>query len=59
MISIPKNYHGLTHWSLKIRESLELTYHDFPFLAYGTDWLAFGHIVIARFFILPFTDPVR
>jgi hypothetical protein len=30
-----------------------------PWLAYGTDWLAFAHIVIAVFFIGPFVDPVQ
>ena len=31
----------------------------YPFLAYGTDWLAFGHLVIAVAFVGPFLDPVR
>jgi hypothetical protein len=31
----------------------------FPFLAYGTDWLAFGHFVIAVAFVGPWRDPVR
>ena len=31
----------------------------YPFLAYGTDWLAFGHLVIAVAFIGPYIDPVR
>jgi len=35
------------------------TYTRFPFLGYGTDWLGFGHFVIAAFFILPFADSVR
>lgn len=30
-----------------------------PFLAYGTDWLAFAHIVIAIVFIGPLRDPVK
>lgn len=30
-----------------------------PFLFYGTDWLAFGHIAIAVFFFGPLRDPVR
>jgi hypothetical protein len=30
-----------------------------PFLFYGTDWLAFGHIAIAVFFLGPLRDPVR
>lgn len=29
------------------------------FLAYGTDWLAFAHLVIAVAFIGPLRDPVR
>lgn len=55
----PENHTGLAHWILKVREGLETTYAAFPFMAYGTDWLAFGHVVIALFFILPFRDPVR
>ena len=31
----------------------------YPFLLYGTDWLAFGHFVIAIVFIGPLRDPVR
>jgi hypothetical protein len=31
----------------------------YPFLAYGTDWLAFAHIVLAILFIGPFVDPIR
>jgi len=31
----------------------------YPFLAYGTDWLAFAHVVIAFFFVAPLRDPVR
>jgi len=28
-------------------------------VAYGTDWLAFAHLVIALLFVGPFRDPVR
>ena len=31
----------------------------YPFLAYGTDWLAFGHFVIAIAFIGVLRDPVK
>ena len=44
--------HGVHH-------GLEQTYARFPFFGYGTDWLAFGHFVIAAFFILPFMNPVK
>ena len=55
----PGNYEGFTHWILKVREGLEMTHANYPFIAYGTDWLAFAHLMIALFFILPYRDPVR
>lgn len=55
----PEDYEGLIFWLLRVREGLEVTYRNYTFIAYGTDWLAFGHIVIALFFILPFRNPVR
>jgi hypothetical protein len=47
------------HWILTVRDGLRDSYGRHPWLAYGTDWLAFAHIVIAVFFIGPFVDPVR
>ncbi len=43
----------------KVLEGLEVVDARFPFLAYGTDWLAFAHIVIAVAFYGPWKDPVR
>ncbi len=48
---------GLRHWIGFVREGLEQTYARYPFMGYGTDWLAFGHIVIALFFIEPWRRP--
>jgi hypothetical protein len=31
----------------------------YPFIAYGTDWLAYAHLMIAIAFIGPLRDPVR
>ncbi len=31
----------------------------YPFLSYGTDWLAFAHLIIAIAFIGPLRDPVK
>lgn len=42
-----------------IKESLTEVNQNFPQLAYGYDWLAFAHLVIALMFIGPFRDPVR
>ena len=55
----PAAHTGLVHWVLKVREGLEVTYGAYPFIAYGTDWLAFGHIIIALFFVLPYREPAR
>jgi hypothetical protein len=38
---------------------LEQTSARFPFIAYGTDWLAFGHLAIAVFFIRPLFKPLE
>jgi hypothetical protein len=42
-----------------VHSGIEKTYAQFPFFGYGTDWLGFGHFVIAAFFILPFIDPIK
>ena len=55
----PAHYSGMTHWILTVREGLDVTYESYPFIAYGTDWLAFAHLMIALYFILPWLDPVR
>lgn len=46
-------------WIERVNEALRSTNVRYPFLAYGTDWLAFAHLVIAVAFIGPFIDPVR
>src|SRR4029079_19348442 len=35
------------------------TYARYPFIAYGTDWLALAHLVLAILFVGPYRDPVR
>jgi hypothetical protein len=50
---------GLLPWIERVNEGLRATNAHYPFLAYGTDWLAFAHLVIAIAFIGPFIDPVR
>src|SRR5579872_6817531 len=50
---------GLAHWILLVREGLHEMDAKYPFLGYGTDWLAFGHFVIAVAFIGALRDPVR
>jgi hypothetical protein len=50
---------GLVAWIDRVREGLVVTGANYPFLAYGTDWLAFAHLVIAMAFWGPWRDPVR
>ena len=53
------SYVGLRHWIATVATALEETHAKYPFMAYGTDWLAFAHLVIAIAFIGPLRDPVR
>ena len=48
---------GLTFWILTVRFGLEDMYQHYPWIAYGTDWLAFGHIIISLFFVGAFIRP--
>lgn len=50
---------GLLPWITRAHDAVSDTNQRYPFLAYGTDWLAFGHLVIAVAFIGPYRDPVR
>lgn len=50
---------GLLPWVVRVREAVTETNAQYPFLAYGTDWLAFGHLVIATAFIGAWRDPMR
>lgn len=49
----------LSIWISKVHEALRETNIKYPYLAYGTDWLAFAHLVIAVAFIGPLRDPVK
>jgi hypothetical protein len=50
---------GLDVWVTRVDGALLATARDYPFLAYGTDWLAFAHLVLAVAFVGPWRDPVR
>lgn len=50
---------GLLPWIERVNAALHETNVHYPFLAYGTDWLAYAHLVIAIAFVGPCIDPVR
>lgn len=49
----------LLPWIARVYDAISNTNRQHPFLAYGTDWLAFAHLVIAIAFVGPYRDPVR
>ena len=50
---------GFRGWIFEVRGGLRETYARYPWVGYGTDWLAFGHLVIALFFVGPLVWPER
>ncbi|HEX8324568.1 MAG TPA: hypothetical protein VF595_11735 [Tepidisphaeraceae bacterium] len=62
--------HALTHfigrdagalgaWLWRVQDAAEWMDREAPFMFYGYDWLAFGHIAIAIAFVQAWRDPVR
>src|ERR1700749_1289521 len=50
---------GAYNWVKKVYEALRDINDRYPFLAYGYDWLAFAHLVIAVAFVGVLCNPVR
>ena len=46
-------------WLARVTDAIAYTNTHYPFMAYGYDWLAFAHLVIALAFIGVLRDPVR
>jgi len=55
----PEGNAGLLRWITGVRDALTDTNARYPFLAYGTDWLGFAHLVIAVAFLGALRDPAR
>ncbi|MER5400533.1 hypothetical protein [Streptomyces sp. NPDC002599] len=58
-LSVPEHLPALMDWIERVSRGLDTADADYPFLLYGTDWLAFAHLVIAVAFYGPYRDPVR
>jgi hypothetical protein len=50
---------SMAEWLHTVYLAVEETYTTYPFLAYGYDWLAFGHIIISIPFLMAIRDPLR
>ena len=46
-------------WLMRVETALDRVSVSDPFLFYGTDWLAFGHVAIALAFLGALRDPVQ
>lgn len=49
----------LVQWLEFVYQGVKETNMKYPFISYGTDWLAFAHFIIALVFIGPWRDPIR
>ena len=49
----------LDGWIHLAYDGMRETNSKYPFISYGTEWLAFAHLVIAIAFIGPLKDPVK
>jgi hypothetical protein len=50
---------ALANWIGYVHRGIADVQAEYPFLFYGTDWLAFAHLVIAVAFVGPLRDPVK
>ena len=50
---------GLSFWLSTVDRGLHETYAHYPWMGYGTDWLAFAPVVIAVCFIGPLVKPLK
>ena len=57
--TVARGWPALAAWLHLVQRALEDTYASYPFLAYGYDWLAFGHFIIAIPFLMAVRDPLR
>lgn len=46
-------------WIHRVASGIQETNEKNPFIMYGTDWLAFAHLIICMLFIGPLRDPVK
>lgn len=50
---------GLSRWIETVYQGITEIDSKYPFIAYGTDWLAFAHLILAVLFAGIIKDPVR
>ncbi|QJD98110.1 hypothetical protein HH214_20640 [Mucilaginibacter robiniae] len=46
-------------WLHMVYTAVITTNRNYPYLSYGTDWLAFAHLMLAILFVGPLNNPVK
>ena len=59
MMAREDTHPALAEWIQRVYVGVKETNARYPFVSYGTDWLAFAHFVIAVAFVGPLKEPVR
>lgn len=60
LVDLTAPFGGALHgWAAHAAAAVAHVDATYPFLFYGTDWLAFAHVVIGLAFLGPWRDPVR
>jgi hypothetical protein len=49
----------LVHWLEVVYHAVDDVGQRYPFIAYGTDWLAYAHVILAILFLGIIKDPIR
>lgn len=50
---------AMQNWLNTIYKAIHDTNARYPYLSYGTDWLAFAHVLLAILFVGPLINPVK
>lgn len=50
---------ALSTWISEVYQGVKNTNAHYPFMAYGTDWLGFSHIILGLLFIGPLKNPIK
>jgi hypothetical protein len=59
LITYFKLDNSLSQWMGVVYKGVDEVHRNYPFIAYGTDWLAFAHLILAILFLGIIRDPVR
>lgn len=60
LVKLTSSYSGiLSNWLNAAYQAVKFTNCTYPFLSYGTDWLAFAHLMLAVLFIGPLKNPLK